>query len=69
MPIRVLPNEAVARMAAGEEVESLASAVKDLVVNSLDARGILRARGVMAGGLDGVRVVGNGCGIPAAQAD
>jgi DNA mismatch repair protein MutL len=65
----LLPNEVVPGTAAGEEVESLASAVKDLVVNSLDARGILRARGVMAGGLDGVRVVGNGCGIPAAQAD
>src|SRR5579863_5802011 len=61
--IRVLPDQAANKIAAGEVVERPASVIKELLENSLDAGGKSFRIEIESGGRRLVRIVDDGCGM------
>jgi DNA mismatch repair protein MutL len=69
LTIQKLPPDVAGKIAAGEVVERPESAVKELVENAIDAGATDIRIEIRAGGKRLIRVVDNGCGIPADQVE
>ena len=65
--IKVLDQDTINQIAAGEVVERPASIVKELVENAVDASSTAVTVEIKGGGIDFIRITDNGCGIEKEQ--
>ena len=65
--IKILSEDVVSRIAAGEVVERPVSVVKELLENSIDSGADTIHVLVTGGGLESITVVDNGCGIDSSE--
>ena len=63
MEIRLLTEETISRISAGEVIERPLNVVKELVENSIDAGSTAVTVEIRDGGISMIRVTDNGCGI------
>ena len=63
MSIKILDNETINKISAGEVVENAASVVKELVENSIDANAKNIKIYISGGGLNEIKIVDDGIGI------
>lgn len=61
--IRVLTEETINKIAAGEVIENAASVIKELVENSLDAGSMEICVEIVGGGRQLIRITDDGCGM------
>ena len=65
--IKVLDQDTINQIAAGEVVERPASIVKELVENAVDASSTAVTVVIKGGAIDFIRITDNGCGIEKEQ--